>query len=50
MDEVSVTSFFRNICGTLALSGLFFVLVGLSINGNTLVGFGTNCGTNDRSQ
>jgi len=28
----------------------FFVLVGLSINRNTLVGFGTNCGTNDRSQ
>ena len=28
----------------------FFVLVGLSINGNTLVGSGTNRGTNDRSQ
>jgi len=50
MDEVPVTSFFRNICSTLAPSSLFFVLVGLSIEGNALVGFGTNRGTNDRSQ
>ena len=50
IDEVPITPSSRNICGALALSGLFFALVDLSIDGNTFVKFGTNRGTNDRSQ
>ena len=49
--SVSLICLSRKICSTgTELFSFFLALIDLSIDGNTLVGFGTNRGTNDRSQ